>query len=146
MTYLNQLRPHLYARIPNRDSMGLRIFSITDPVSFYPQENTIQSMQFSGDLKLIKDLDLKNEIIAHYSGYDQVKIEVERHAHFAKDYLADYYMREIDYTKFGTEEGFNYLDDPYFHNLVYALAGIYSTEYQAQQEALVSAEKMMAKL
>ncbi|MGB0176034.1 MAG: DUF6090 family protein [Owenweeksia sp.] len=146
MGYLQKLRPHLYTKLSNRDTMALKMFAVTDPVGFHPQENTIQSMQFSGDLKLIKDLDLKNDIIAHYSVYDKVEIEIERHVYFAKDYLADYYMHQIDYTKFGTEDGYSFIEDPYFHNLVYALGGIYKTERDAQLSALESAKKMFEKL
>ncbi len=143
MKYLERLRPHLYGRLPKRDSMAMGIFKATDPVSFRPQDHTIQSLQFSGDLKLISDLELKNRIMAHYSLYEEVELESERHINFAKDYMAKYYMTEIDYTKFRTGEGAAFMDDPYFHNLVFALSGIYVIEHKAQRKALESARAMV---
>lgn len=55
-------------------------------------------------------------------------------------------MRNIDYSKFRSADGFDFLDDRYFHNLVYGLYGIYNIELKAQQEALESARNLYASL
>ena len=139
---LQTLIGHLHVKRPGRDTAALKIFKVADPVSFRGNETTIQSMKFSGDLKLITDIELKNKIMAHYGIYEHVEMENERHGTFAKDYLAEYFMKNIDYGKFRSEDGFDFVEDKYFQNLVYSLYGIYGLELKVQQEARQSAKEL----
>lgn len=140
--YLQQLMAHLYVKRPGRDTAAIKIFKVADPVSFRGNETTIQSMKFSGDLKLITDMELKNKIIAHYSYYEHVEMENERQGTFAKDYLAEYFMKNIDYSKFRSEDGFDFVEDKYFQNLVYSLYSIYGLGQKVQEEARQSAKEL----
>ncbi len=140
--YLKELMGHLHVKRPGRDTAALKIFKVADPVSFRGNETTIQSMKFSGDLKLITDIELKNKIIAHYSIYEHVGLENERQGTFAKDYLAEYFMKNIDYSKFRSEDGFDFVEEKYFQNLVYSLYGIYGLGLKVQEEARQSAKEL----
>lgn len=143
--YFQALFPHLRAKLPGRDSMAMRVFKYIDPVVFYPRRTTWQSLESSGDLKLIKDMDLKNRIIEHYQTYKRVEMENERHASFAEAYLAPYFMKEVNFSTLRAED-FPYLNDSYFRNLTYSLYGIYQLEAKAQKSARDSAQKLYDQL
>lgn len=144
--FLRSLTPHLFANIPGRDSMAMHLFKMVDPVTFRPMEATIQSLKFSGDLKLITDLDLKNQVMEHYSVYDEVEMEFDRQVSFVKEYLAPYFMQNIDYSKLSRGGGLEFLDDPYFRNLVFSLMGVYQIERKVQAKAQQSALELKAML
>lgn len=129
-----------------RDSIAMQFFKYIDPVKFTAQEATLQSMKFSGDLKLVKNIDLKNRIIQHYDEYSNVEVQIKRHVSFATDHLAAYFLENIDYSKFGREGGTDFMDDPYFGNLLSSIYGIYILERQAHQEALKSATALNEKM
>jgi hypothetical protein len=142
IAYLQALMPHLYTALPGRDTMAIKIFQIVDPVRFRPNQSTVQSLRYSGDLKLIRDLELRNRIMNHYEGYERVEEEYQRHYNFAREYMARYFMEEIDYSKFSTAEGFTFRDDRYYHNLIYGLLGIYGNQRKVQADALASARDL----
>lgn len=140
--YFQRMFAYMGREIPGKDSVAMGMFRFVDPVDFTPRETTLQSMKFSGDLKLINDLELKNTILNHYEKYGDVETQLERHVVFAKEHLADYFMRNIDYSRLGTGKA-EFMDDPYFKNLMFSLYGIYLMEKESQQKALASAQKLL---
>lgn len=144
--YLQQLIPHLRQTLPGRDTIIYRLFKVVDPVRFRPLETTVQSMKYSGDIKLIKDLNLRNKIVEHYENYGITEDEYERHRTFAQNFIAPYFMNQIDYSAFRTERGLDFMNDKYFHNLVYALMGVINLQIEAQNKALQAAREMNKRL
>lgn len=140
--YLQKLIPHLRQKMPGRDTIIFPLFKVVDPVRFRPLETTIQSMKYSGDIKLIEDLNLRNKIVEHYENYGITEDEYERHRTFAQNYIAPYFMTEIDYSALRTEEGFGFMEDKYFHNLVYSLLGVINLQIKVQSQAQGAALEM----
>jgi hypothetical protein len=110
-------------------------------VKFSPQQSTLQSLKYSGDLSLIDDLSLRAEIVGHYDDYSLVQDEYERHVTFSREFVADYFMEKMDYSEMD-EVGPELFSDQYFGNLVFSLIGIYRMNLQRQQEALGRARLM----
>ena len=144
--YISSLLPYLGNGRPGGDTLVMRLFRYVDPLNFNPSEITIQSMKFSGDLKLIKDIELKNEIIEHYKTYEGVDDQIKRHETFARDFVAKYFMDHIDFARLRSGLELEFLHDPYFRNMIYSLYGIFNLEKQAHQSALLSAKQLKSNL
>ncbi len=138
--------PIMFNTSSGSDSIVRKFYGVIDPVVFSPRDATLQSLKFSGDLKLIDDLQLKNKILQHYETYESAKTERERHIGFAKDYLGGYFMRNIDFSKTQAQGGLEFLKDPYFRNLTFSFLGINTNQLTRYKEALVSAEALLQAL
>lgn len=143
--FFNAFIPHLFQTLPKADSMSMFFYKSIDPVDFKHRDATLQSMKFSGDLRLL-DLGLKNAIIAHYEQYGAIDRELDRHMSFAKTYLAAYFMKSIDFSRLNKPGGLEYMQDPYFRNLVFSLKGINQNEIMAYKQTLASAKTLQKEL
>lgn len=136
---LYAMMPYFKGRTTGKDSALMKFFGVVDPVRFLPHKSTVQSLKYSGDLNLIKDIELKNRIVELYDRYDLVEEEYERHQTFSKMFLSAYFMEEFDYSDFSDITAF---EDRYFRNLVFSLIGIYRINLERQEEALIRASEM----
>jgi hypothetical protein len=146
VNFIRGMFRYLGRPLDGKDSIAKQFFNYIDPVYFVAMDVTLQSLKFSGDLKLIENIDLKNKIIRHYTTYDKVESEAKRHEAFAKNFLARYFMENIDYTSLYRDSQADFMDQAYFRNLVSSLYGIYTLELDAQRKALVSAKLLFAEL
>lgn len=128
--------PHLFRQLPGRDSIPSHIFrDMHQYVNFFPHRATYESMLHSGDLKLIQDFDLKNQIVEHYNSYEKLFEALERHESFAKQYSAEYFMKNTDHNLLFRNQQAHLLDDPYMKNLLFSTKGILGIQIKAHEEA-----------
>lgn len=123
------LTRHAAQILPGRDSVDLLFFRLlSKQYNFYPHNATYESMKFSGDLKLLKNLNLKRQIVEHYSEYQRIDNVQMQYNNLEKDYVAGYLMDHLDYSQFGRNGvGFDLLSDRYIKNIIYSHLGIYQS-------------------
>lgn len=141
-----QLIPSIYTLKPVTDTTINTFFAMVDPLQFIPRTASFESLKYSGDLKLLEEVALRNMIFEHYDTYQYVEGEYDRHVLFAKDYLARYFMENMDFSKLKTPEGLTFLGDPYFKNLCFSFMGIHQQQLQAHKKALKSAKLLLKEL
>ena len=145
LEFMNNMIPHLHAEIPGRAEAANGIYGIIDPVPFRRNATTWQSLTYSGEIQLIRDLELRNALIRHYETYELVEEEYLRHYNYSKDYMAPFFMKEVNYATMATQN-YPHLSDNYFRNLMFALRGIYNNELQAHIKARESIVKVLEKI
>jgi len=138
---LYSIIPYMRGKVAGRDSAMTRFFTVIDPVKFRSHQSTLQSLRFSGDLRLIDNLELRTRIVAHYDAYSSVDDEYERHVTFSREFVADYFMENMDYMNLASAD-MRLFEDRYFRNLVFSLIGIYQMNLQRQEEALQRAKSV----
>ena len=143
--YLQSLFMYFRTKSMGQDTLDARVFQYFDPIRFYSRQATFQSMKYSGDIKLIRESDLKNEIVSYYESYGKIDAEYERHRNFAQTFLAPYFMEHVDFATLqnGSPKSF---EDPYFQKLLVSLFGIYLMESKAYEEVQKSSVKLIKRL
>ena len=109
-----------------RDRSISEFFGVIDSVLVQPQESTVQTMLRSGGLSLIKGVILNNELIEHDDGSQGFENEYKRHETFSREFVAGYFMENMDYS---------FLSDRYFKNILFSLIGIYKLSLGKQVTA-----------
>lgn len=146
-TTLQQMMPHLFQPLPGRDSIPGWFFKKShEYVEFYPHNATYESMLHSGDLKLISDFQLKNNIVEHYNNYAKLFKAIDRHENFAKSYSADFFMKETNHQRLFSHQQPELLDVPFFRNLVFASFGITQIQIDAHKEAIQACQTLLEQL
>lgn len=144
---VNSFIPHLFAEIPGRDSIPSLFFrKIHEYTGFLPHRTTYESMMHSGDLKLIRDFDLKNSIVEHYNSYTKLFQVIERHENFTKKYTSEFFMKETNHGLLFSKGQPELLDLPYMKNLFFSSKGILQMQITAFAEAIEDCKMMIEKI
>ena len=119
-----------------RKVMGI-IFKVAEIIEFNPKNVTYHSLINSGDMKLIKNFELKNAIEAHYSlMYEEIAASYFRQENINKKYLADYFINHLNYENLGKGE--------YGFENERLLISIFQSTYGSVQMKITSTEKGIA--
>jgi hypothetical protein len=122
------LAMHAAKVLPGRDTVTLLFFGLLQKhYNFYPHNATYESMKFSGDLKLLNNLNLKRQIVEHYNQYQRIDLVQMQYYNLEKDYVANYLMDNLDYSQFGKKMEFPLLEGRYMKNIIYSHLGIYAS-------------------
>ncbi len=146
LNFCQRMIPHFFQPLPGRDTMLVDFFRRSYFAPFSTQDATFKTLLNTGDLKLIRSFDLKKEILDHYGKYEVIFRENERADHFARDYYADYMMREIDQGTFFRYQDTSPLEDPKFRNIVFSLNGILQIQINRYEEALERTNGLLERL
>ncbi len=146
LNVLYGLMPYLNGKTVGRDSVFFGFFRVIDPVRVNPHSSTIQTLQLSGDLNLIDDMQLKNRLVEHYDQYNDLEMEFKRHETFSKQFMASYLMENMDYSQMRYKPDLSFVDDVYFKNLVFSLIGIYGLSIEKQELARIRVEELIPRV
>lgn len=139
------LAMHAAKVLPGRDTVTLLFFGLLQKhYNFYPHNATYESMKFSGDLKLLNNLDLKRQIVEHYNQYQRIDLVQMQYYNLEKDYVAKYLMDNLDYSQFGRKMEFPLLEDRYMKNIIYSHLGIYASMKSNFDTAAKRCERLIA--
>jgi len=114
---LDTLRYILVTKDYNNPKFLLKSGSLYDTYFFDPRTTTFENLKFSGDLKLFKDLILRNSISEAYHTFDLIKGQEKIDELVANTYYQDYGLaNSIFINRTGSKNDFG--KDPYFENTV----------------------------
>ncbi len=142
---LREMLPHLNAILPGRDSLLHKLFRVSELIDFIPKDITYRSMINSGDFKVIDDFELKTAVETHYAEYEVLLKNYERFESFSKNYLADFYVRELDYDEVNAGRH-SYQESRFFKNIVRSLYGIISLKLEASKKGVNNCEVLLSTL
>lgn len=79
------------------EDSALLILARMSAISFFtPQQTTYQSIKQSGNLNLISDYRLREQIIRYYEKYDELKLQQEFFFRYVADFLTPFFYENID--------------------------------------------------
>lgn len=140
--------PHTYnPNIPGREEVVLQAFSqLTQAPTFTSNQTTFETLLNSGDLKYIKDFELRSQIVGFYKQYERLEEENYRARVFIQETVIPYYMNHIDFTKIYQQQTEAYWEDPRFRNIIYSYAGIYRIPLEKYDVAIERCQALIEAL
>lgn len=132
--------------IPKRDStLMINFFNTAQIIEFSPKTTTHQTLMNSGDLKLINDFELKTAIQEHYRKYGRLKQDYGRMENISKEYIADYFIYNLDMEKFRRgEKAFN--DERLLKSIFQSMFGALSLKISTTQSTIESCDEILLDL
>lgn len=128
LQYVNKMMSNALVKLSNasrsteapRDSIAGFMLGVQYNPPFSPQKTTYESLKSSGQLELISDFELRNQIVELYEqwywGTSEYDISLFNHIN---DFVKPFYMNNVYYTgPFKVNEDF--LASPVFRNIIYS--------------------------
>lgn len=135
---------HMGRQLPGRDSVPFILFQMLGKrYDFYAHNATYESMKFSGDLKLLNNLNLKRQIVEHYNQYTVLTEVNDQYKNFQKDYTGSYLMQNLDYSQLGRDKTYAFLDDRMMRNIMYSNFGIFQSMKMGYKNAIERCKKLI---
>lgn len=138
----NILIPYLAGKKAGRDSIYNVVFELAHLINFTPLDVTYNTMINSGDFNLIKSFEIKSAIQKHYKGHNEITQAYNRQKAIHENFLAPYFIYEIDYIKIGKGD-YSFMDDKEIQNIVFSLMGTYRIAIEASQKGIRSCENLI---
>ena len=133
-------------KVPKRDSLlMLNFFKSAEVIEFSPKTTTHETLINSGDLKLISNFELKTAIQEHYRAYGELQQDYDRMENISKEYIADYFIHNIDMDKFRTGQK-AYSNEPLLKSIVYSMRGAIGLKIQSTKEGIASCDQILTQL
>jgi hypothetical protein len=134
---------HFHRTLPGRDSVPFKIFSeLLGMPTFLPHDATYQTLNSSGDFRLVEDMELKNQIVDHYSRYNEIFMEDDQTKAFLRDHVSDFFMNEASFEAIHLQAD-ELLNDHRLRNIVYAWFGIYKIQTQILERNIERTEALI---
>lgn len=132
---------------PGRDQAVLQAFSkLSQAPYFSPNQSTFQTLINSGDLKFIKDLRFRNQIVDHYKRYESLENENYRIKTFIESTVVPYFMEHADFKKLFRGEGAEHWSDPRFTNILFSYQGIYQLPIKKYEETIQRSKALLKRI
>lgn len=110
--------------------------------TFLPHDATYQTLKSSGDFRLVEDMELKNQIVDHYSRYNEIFMEDDRTKAFLRDHVSIFFMNEASFETI-QKQADELLADHRLRNIVYAWFGIYKIQIQILERNIERTEALI---
>jgi hypothetical protein len=134
---ISVVKPFLGNNTIRRDTILQRFFQIAVLVDFSPENTTYQTLINSGDMKLIDDFALRQNIEAHYSSHKNVLQNYTRIEEINRKYVADLFIYDVDYNKI-RKGNIDFLDLPKVQNIVFSVENSYRMVLSSNKECIES--------
>jgi len=134
---ISVVKPFLGNNTIRRDTILQRFFEIAVLVDFSPENTTYQTLINSGDMKLIDDFTLRQNIEAHYSNHKNVLQNYTRIEEINRKYVADLFIFDVDYNKI-RKGNIDFLDLPKVQNIVFSVENSYRMVLSSNKECIES--------
>ncbi len=85
---------------------------------FNPTVVTMENIKASGDFELIRDITLRNTLIALYSAYAVLAIVDQKMEDFVDGYATPFFFEKIRFLDFSPIDDEGFISDPHFENIV----------------------------
>ena len=138
-----QVLPLLGQSTERKDSVSLKFFSLSDPVNFYAKDATYRTLVNSGDLKVIADFEIKSSIEEFYGNYNTLLKDYERFDYFSKEFIAHFYVHEIDWGKVRSGN-YDFLESKMVRNMTSSMFGIFKLKLKSTKTAIEQCKSLIA--
>ncbi|OMP30498.1 DUF6090 family protein [Mangrovimonas sp. DI 80] len=95
-------------------SLSASMLALTD---FNPSTTTMENITASGEFDMIKDLDLRKDIISTYNSYKTTTKLEALIADYINDYVTPFFFENVRFRDFGSINP-DFIKDPHFENIV----------------------------
>ena len=94
------------------------ISSMMGMVNYSPSTTTMENIMASGEFELIKDIELRKQIISTYYTYDGTSKLEELLTNYIETYLTPFFFNNIRFSDFSSIKA-DFVKDPLFENIVF---------------------------
>ena len=140
-----RIRPHLGRKLEGRDSVAWSFFELANLVNFHPVNTTYQTLINSGDLKLIRDFELRRSLEEHYAFHQEVQQDYERIESIHKEYLGDFLIHHLNYQAIARGD-FGFMDDPLLPNILASMEGANQMIISSNNRCIESNRKVLQQI
>lgn len=140
---VKEVLPLLRPLKAGQDTVSLKFFSLSDPINFYPKDATYRTLVNSGDLKVITDFKVKSNIEEFYGSYNTLLKDYERFEYFSKEFIADFYVHQIDWGKVRSGN-YDFLESKTVRNMTSSMFGIFKLKLESTKTAMEQCKSLIA--
>ncbi|MEM9919511.1 MAG: DUF6090 family protein [Bacteroidota bacterium] len=140
------IRPHLYRKMPGRDTTAQKLFRLAQIVNFLPNDITYKTLVNSGHVNLLDDINLQKEIEAHYSNHPIIQLDYERQNKIHEKYFGDFIMYHVDYDAIYSKNEYAFFDKKELRNIINALYGTYNIAIKTSKSGIEQTEALKKSL
>jgi hypothetical protein len=150
LAYYNRLLDDFTKRLItknwNTDSLTAMVVSLSAHIPFFPQDNTYQSMQGSGKLDIIKDFELRQEVVELYNQhYRAVRLADELDMSQKTNLIYPYLMDQPVFSTRGFSN-MSLLSETKFINLTFAASYTIRQQYYIEKDAMEKCDKLLKRI
>ena len=122
------------------------MYRIQSPVIFLPQRTAYESLKSSGQLILISDLELRNNVIAlHEYFYEGAGVYDQYLSDHVRDYIMPYFIENITYTSYNTIDN-TFLRDAQFRKIIFQYKFSHEASSDFYKRIKSQTDKLIAEL
>ena len=125
----------LIAKEYNNKKMNLYVSSLMLLANFNPSITTMGNIKASGEFDLIKDIEIRKQLINTYDSYllttmfDQIVVD------YTNDYITPYFFANVRFTEMMSTE-LKFLEDPSLENIVVGYVTLTNQQTDGYKESL----------
>ena len=120
-----------------RDSIAQVFFAeLSKDYDFFLNLLTFEALKYYCNLKLIKDFQLRNDIVKHYEQYALLERAKSKFDNINSEYTARIFMEEVDFKNMYAKGDFSFFDHPVVQNVIYSNAGVFYQMHNDHEAAL----------
>lgn len=113
--------------------------------NFSPAITTMENITASGEFKLIKDIELRKQLIDTYNSFN-VTLKLEGLlADYVNTYVTPYFIENVRFSNFSSIQS-NFIKEPLFENIVFGYEILLSQQIKGYQESLEEIKLLKKKL
>ncbi|MDN5204179.1 DUF6090 family protein [Fulvivirgaceae bacterium BMA10] len=131
----------------NHDSLFYYVISLYSMSTFLSQDNTYETLKASGNLEIISDFELKNDLTMLYNQhYKFIKFLDEIHERSIYDEMSPYINKNVRFTGRPVILNKEFLSDTYFINKSFSSYYFLNTKLRTYEDAIKKCEEILIKL
>jgi hypothetical protein len=142
---IREIRPAMNVNGANRDSAAGKFFELARVINFVPINTTYQVLINSGDMKLIRDFELRRSIEEHYALHGIILQDYDRIEEIHRKYIADFFIHDIDFNQV-RQGNMDFFDKPLLRSIINSLDGAYQLVLSANARCLASNQMLLDKI
>lgn len=152
--YVNKMIANALVKLSNasvdptasRDSIASFMLGIQYNPPFSPQKTTYESMKSSGQLELISDFELRNQIVEiyeqYYWGTSEYDISLLNHI---TDFVKPFYMNQVYYIGPNTIND-DFLESNVFRNIIYSYKYLFQAKMDFYDQVKIQTDSILLKV
>ena len=111
-------------------------------VDFNPATTTMENIKASGEFDLIKDVELRKQLIDTYASYSTTATFDQSITHYTNDYVTPYLFANVRFSDFSSLNS-NFLEDPAFENIVIGYLTLLNQQITGYNNSLTEVKTLL---
>jgi len=112
---------------------------------FNPTTLTMDNITASGEFDLIKDVELRKQLISTYESYNATKSLEDLLLEYVAKYPTPYFFENVKFSDFSSL-GPDFIQDPLFENIVFGYQVLLAQQIKGYQDSLERINRLQKKL